>query len=210
MEKTKLKIAIADDHKISIEGMKVLLETFDYIEVVIEAFNGKELLEKLENIRPEIILMDVRMPLMDGIEATKIISKQYPEIKVIGISYLCSGFLVKSMMNVGAKGFISKDLRMVDYEEMFTKIFNGQVYFSKDILALLLNYEQNNFYKNKMLTPRENEVLQLVYDEFSNKEIADKLNIDYRTVETHKSTIKKKLGVKSVVGIVKFMRENLY
>jgi len=206
----KVKIAIADDHSVSIEGVKALMNFLDNIEVVIEAFNGKDLLEKLETIIPDIILMDVRMPGLDGIDATRDITRLYPQIKVIGMSYYSNEIpFIQHMINAGAKGFVSKNIRVVDIENMVKNLLNEEPYFSSDILKLLLKTKQIKYLKNNDLTQRENEIMQLIYEENSNQEIADKLNIEYRTVETHKNTIKNKLGIKTTVGLIKYIVWNM-
>jgi len=149
MEKN-IKIAIADDHNVSIEGITTILNCLDYAEVVFVASNGKEVIEKLETIVPDIILMDVQMPIMDGIEATKEITRCYPQIKVIGISYFSDQIpYIQSMINAGAKGFVSKNINIKNINDMITNILNGEIYFSPDVSALIFRSQQNIFDKTK-------------------------------------------------------------
>ncbi len=207
------KIIIADDHQIVRDGINVLLSAHsDEFLVVAEALNGKEVIEMTKKYKPDIIIMDISMPVINGLEATKIISEKFPDTKILIFSSYAMDDNVITALQYGAKGVLPKNTIRQELLEALRKVANNEEFISKYIpyARILKNFsekqknkQQQDEIKNK-LTPREFEILKLVVEGASNKEIAEKLFISTRTVEKHKSNILNKLNLKSTVDLVKF------
>ena len=211
----KIKILLADDHLLFRDGIKSLLNDVDNIEIIEEVANGKELLEKLITTSPDIIIADISMPSMSGIEATKIITKEYPDIKVLILSMHNDEEFILNSIKSGAKGYLPKDTGRDELLKAIYAISNGEEYYNKDISDTILKgiikkakSESKLLNKIPTLTNREIEIIKLVAEGFINKEIADKLFISIRTVDSHKNNIMQKLKLKSTVDLVKYAIKN--
>jgi len=207
---SKIKLVIADDHQIISDGLKALLSGYTEISILGVASNGKEAVKLAQLLSPDIFLMDVDMPIMNGVEATKAIKKEHPEIRIIILTMHNEAGLIKTLIAAGADSYLLKN---TDQEELIAaihKVAQGKQYFSSDITATLLSADstvQKPIIHNSQLsniTSREIEILKLIANGFSNKEIGDKLFISHRTVDTHRTNLMKKLDVSNIAGLIRF------
>ena len=205
----KINVLIADDHKLFAKLVSTLLQASDDINVVGIANDGEEVLEQIGKKKVDIILLDINMPKLDGMQAMKEIVHDYPKIKIIILSSHNEAWLIQKVLKQGASGYITKSADDEEVLEAIFKVFKGENYCSKESLNSIINSithqheeeEPNNLYNQ--LTVREKEILKLISDELTSGEIADKLNISPRTVETHRKKLLQKLGVKNTVGLIK-------
>jgi len=205
-----IKVLITDDHQIIIDGLKSLLADKEQIKVIAEASNGKEALDILKLLQVDVVLMDIDMPVLNGIEATKEIKAEYPETKVIILSMYKESGLIKTLIQIGADGYLLKNSDKDELIEAITRVASGQQYFSSDVTMSLLDKiskKSSQFQPDKRvseLTQREIEILKLITEGFSNKEIGDKLFISHRTVDSHRTNLMKKVGVNNIAGLIRF------
>jgi len=206
----KIKVLLADDHQIIIDGLKSLLKNSEQIDVTTEANNGREALRILGLITIDVVLMDIDMPVMNGIDALKEIRKQFSDVKVIILSMHNEAGMIKSLMDIGANGYLLKSCSQTELTDAICKVASGQSYFSTDVTLALLkpNGAPNNEQKNELLTDRETEILRLIAGGFSNKEIGDQLFISHRTVDTHRTNLMKKLDVSNIAGLISYAIKN--
>lgn len=211
-----IRLAIADDQLLFIKGLKLLISSFEDIQLIIEAHNGQELLDAIAKQQPEVVLMDLRMPVMDGLEATKRIKAQYPKIKILLLSMYDNERLINHMMKVGANGYLLKNEDPEVLKEAIYAVMEKEFYFTEYVSKALLQGTQK---KNKEIRPwktdrglnitkRELEILQLICQEYTSHEIAEKLAISKRTVENHRQNIIEKTGVKNTAGLIIFALRN--
>lgn len=201
-----IKVAIADDHLLVINGLRAMLEKYDHINVIFSATNGQSLLDNLVQNQPEVLLLDIQMPDMNGIDLCKMISKDYPEIKVIALTNLEESHYVKQMMRNGALGYLLKNVDQQNLVQAIETVVQDKQYIDFQIQKNMLNEAlsgQKRTSQGVMLTKREIEILELIAKENSNQEIADKLFLSLRTVQTHRLNISQKLGVNNTAGLVK-------
>lgn len=206
----KIKVIITDNNKLVRDGYKAILSYNNDINVIGDACNGLELIELLsQNIVPDIILLDIEMPVMDGIDALKIIAKKYPNVKVLIVSVHDSDMLIAHCLLFGAHGYVTKDM---DGEVMIQAIhaimkdgFFFNSYISRIYLNEIMKGKDSSFSLDSiLLTNTEKEVIGLICREFSSKSIAESMNVSENTIEFHRKNIIKKINCKSVVGIVKY------
>jgi DNA-binding NarL/FixJ family response regulator len=203
-------IIIADDHQMFIDGIKVLLLQEPAISVIGEALNGKELLDLLKKQTPDIILMDINMPVLDGIEATKIIRKKYPTVKILMLTMYSSKQYITSMIAAGANGYILKNTGKEELMKAIEVLQGGNSYYSQEVTSRIMeSFRKKDMHTevNPELTEREKEVLILIAEEFTASEIGDKLNISHYTVDAHRKNMLSKCNVRTTVGLVKFAME---
>jgi two-component system response regulator NreC len=201
------KVLLVDDHQIIIDGMKSLLQNSDDIKVSGEANNGREALRIMEILEPDVVLMDIDMPVMNGIDTLKEIGKRFPQVKVIILSMHNEAGMIKSLMNIGAQGYLLKSCAQDELISAIRKVAAGQSYFSTEVTLSLLNPDQSN-QPTELLTDRETEILKLIAEGFSNKEIGSKLFISHRTVDTHRTNLMKKLDVSNIAGLISYAIRN--
>jgi len=208
----EIKVLLADDHQIIVDGLKSLLQNTADIQVAGEANNGREVLRLLGILKIDVILMDIDMPVMNGIDALKEIKRILPGIKVIILSMHQEAGMIKSLMAIGADGYILKSTSQDELIGAIRKVAAGQPYFSPEVTLSLLNTPQNNLQSSKqqteMLTDREEEILKLIAEGFSNKEIGTKLFISHRTVDTHRTNLMKKLNANNIAGLISYAIKN--
>ncbi|MCF8234474.1 MAG: response regulator transcription factor [Bacteroidales bacterium] len=206
-----IKIIIADDHKLFREGLVNLLSDAGDIEIVGEAENGKMALEQIEKLNPNVVLMDVSMPVMSGVEATRNILKNHPEVKVIALTMHSDQHYVKAMLEAGARGYLFKNCTYDQLIDAINSVHSGKKYLSNDITEVLIQ-EYLNKDENKAettgLTARELEVLILFAEGKSTKEIADEIFVSIKTVGTHRQHILEKLNLNSTADMVKYAIRN--
>jgi len=205
-----LKVILVDDHQLFREGLKLLLGNFKYIVSIKEASNGKDFLELLKEDRPDIVFMDINMPGVDGIEATRLALQSEPSLNIIGLSMYADEDYYTRMIDAGAKGFVLKNSSIHEVETAIKHILNGNNYFSPEILTGLvrsINRKKTTVYHDE-LSERELEVLYQICKGLSNQEIADKLHISKRTVDKHRENLLTKTNSKNTVGLVMFAIKN--
>ena len=207
-----IKIMIAEDEGLIRHSLASLISTVIDFEIIGLASNGEELMQLLETSKPDIILMDIKMPKMNGIEVTKMIDSKMPWVKIIALSMLTHPVYIKEMLRNGAKGFISKNCSIEELCEAIRAVFGGSQYFCKSISDIVLHDftqtpNENGDTAIYSLTSREIEVIQLLADGLVTKEIAIKLYISEKTVERHKSNLFKKLQLKNTAQLIKLAVE---
>ncbi|EEM81012.1 MULTISPECIES: response regulator [Bacillus] len=197
----KIKVLLVDDHTVVLKGLAFFLSTQEDLELVGEANNGKEALVKVGETNPDVILMDLYMPEMDGVEATAYIKKEYPNVKVIVLTSFSDQAHVLPALRAGASGYILKDVEPDQLVEAIRSAYKGNIQLHPDIANALLSQTLPVEEKEEepsivdVLTARENEVLQLLAKGMSNKEIASVLVITEKTVKAHVSSILSKLNL---------------
>ncbi len=199
-----IKIIIADDHSIIRDGLKAMLEKNAAFEVVGEAANGKELIDLIGKISCDVICTDISMPVMDGVEATKYLTKKFPRIKIICLSMHEQIDYIKKMIDAGAVGYIFKDSSKEELEKAIETVHAGKKYFNQKLFDILLSSEKSHADGEIVLSDREKEILKLISEEYTNAEIAEKLFLSVRTVDTHRQNLLQKLNVKNTAGLVKY------
>ena len=210
-----IKVLLADDHNILRAGLKSLLETASNIEVVGEADNGRDTAALVRQLDVDIVVMDVAMPDMNGVDATSKIVKLAPDVRVLALSGHNEGVYVKGMLEAGAKGYLLKDAATTELITALNAIAKGRVYVSPSVTDTLVgDYLQRLKGEigpdSQTLSLREREVLQLVAEGKSSVQIATTLHLSERTIETHRKRIMDKLGMRSIAELTKYaIREGL-
>lgn len=204
----KIRILLVDDHAVVRDGITACFQHEDHIEVVGYAENGRQAIDRYRDLLPDVILMDVAMPEMEGAETTTILRKEFPEAGILTLSMHDEPEYVMALMQAGASGYVLKSASFDELLKAVETVHQGNTYFSagasKSLLAGLSAREQNQI----PISQREKAVLKLVADGHCSKKIARKLDISVRTVETHRQNIKKKLDIHTTAGLVRFAIEN--
>ena len=204
-----ISVIIADDHEIFRKGLRTVLDEIHFVKVTGECENGNELLKVLKSQPVDIILMDIKMPGLNGIEATRQISELYPETDVIALTMHEEIGYFNKMMDAGAKGFLLKKTNKKQLEEAIKTVFNGEQYFAEEFQFHLPKTSEPQITKPKIrLSKRELEILELICKGFSNCEIADKLGLSQRTIDGHRSRIIDKTGAKNAPNLVLYALKN--
>ncbi len=208
----KIRVALVEDHQLVRDGMRSLLNSSNTIEVVAETDCAKKMLDLVGTVKPDVMLVDISLPEMSGVELVRLISTQYPNIRVIILSMHTEQEYIFSSLRNGAKGYLHKSISREELIEAIEQVHQGNEYFSKEVSGIILknylrhikNPEREEEYEDKKLTPRELEILKMVAQGYSNQLIADKLFISVRTVESHKNHIMQKLELTTTVDLVKY------
>jgi two-component system response regulator NreC len=210
-----IKIILAEDHKITREGLVNMLEDQPGMEVVGEAGNGREAIRLARELSPDLVIMDVTMPDLNGIDATRIITSTPKDTKVIALSMYSDKQFVQGMMQAGASGYLLKDCTFDELVYAIRAVFQGDTYLSPGIAGIVVEDYVSKLSRSAssasgVLTRREREVLQLISEGKSTKHIASKLAISIKTVETHRRQMMGKIGIRTVAGLTKYaIREGL-
>lgn len=199
--KGKISILVVDDHPMVIGGLISCLSYYDDMEVVGQASNGRDGIQKCLELKPDVVLMDISMPSMNGIDATELMLEKAADTKVLIFSMHENPEFVANIMAAGAKGFILKDTSAEEIHFAIKSVFEGRAYFSGSIATGIL---ENPMPKNESLTTREQTILAFIADGYSSKEIASALEISCRTVEAHRRNIKSKLGIESFAELIRY------
>jgi DNA-binding NarL/FixJ family response regulator len=201
----KIKIILVDDHQMFREGLKFVLKQIPEFDVIGEASNGQEYLKLLEAGLPHVVLMDIGMPVMDGVAATEKTSELYPELDVIALSMFSDQEYYHKMVAAGVKGFLIKEAGIDELEKAIKSIHQGNAYFSQELLRNIIVNISNPKVTSKdpfQLTKREEEVLQMICKGFTTKEISDLMFISQKTVEGHKTNLLAKTNSKNTINLM--------
>jgi len=206
----KIKVLIVDDHTLVRDGIRALLALVADINVVGEAANGREAVEKVKRLAPDVVLMDLAMPIMSGLEATRRIRKRFPGTKVLALTQYEDREYIVPTIEAGARGFVSKTAAFSELASAIQAVYQGGSFLSPMAAAAVVEECQQKVaiegekdpYQN--LTDREREMLKLVAEGYTAKEIADMLVISLRTVETHKTNLMKKLNIHNKADLIRF------
>jgi len=202
------KVLIVDDHKLFRAGVRLLLGEIGGLEVIGEASNGKEALDQIKVTQPNLVITDVMMPKMDGIEMAKKIRTIYPEIDILVLSMITEEKHYNTMIDLGVKGFILKEADKQEFERAISTIRSGETFFSQELLLKIIKVKKDK--SDIYFTKREIEVLEYICKGYSNAEIGDRLFISQRTVERHRANLLKKVGVSNSIKLVLYaLRHNL-
>ncbi len=207
-----IKVLIADDHQLFREGITNLLKASPDLEIVGQAENGKEAVEKALELKPDIILMDIGMPEMSGIDATLTLKKEIPEIKIIALSMHSDKQFINGMLEAGASGYLLKNSTYNQLIEAIKSVYSGNKYLSGEVTDIVINdYLDKKQEANKReaeLSERESEILLMIAEGYSTREIGEKLFISVKTVGTHKQKILEKLNLSNTAEMVKYAIKN--
>lgn len=206
----KVKIIIADDHQLFRNGLKILLNAFPDFEVIGEASNGDEFIRVIRNASADVALMDINMPEMDGIEATRKGLKLCPELRIIALSMYGEEEYYYKMVDAGARGFILKDSDISEVREAILTVLKGGSFFSQELLYHVIQKIKHRESENKSasLSKREKEILIKICEGLSNQEIADTLFISKRTVDKHRANLLGKTNSKNTASLILFAIKN--
>lgn len=202
-----MNLLIADDHTLFIEGLSMLVSRIEDVQIVGDAKNGKEVIELCQKHKIDLILMDLEMPQMGGIEATEIIKRDFPNIKIIAVTMLNDYNTIKKALRSGMDGYVVKNLGIAELQNAVETVMNGQIYMSPEITTILAlgvaGRKPNQAYVPD-LTKREKEVIKLIIDGLTNDLIAEKLFLSPLTVSTHRKNVLSKLNLKNTAMLVKY------
>lgn len=204
-----IRVVLVDDHKIMREGMCVLLDKCGDIEVVGQAAEGQAALVLVNELHPDVVIMDVGMPNLNGIDATRQMIECHPTLKVMALSAHSEGSLVAKMIKAGARGYMHKDSAFSELKEGILTILSGRTFLCSRISKLVFSdyitmIADSTLNGSDALSPREREVLQLVAEGHTTKVIAQELNLSPKTVDSHREHIMEKLGIRSIAGLTRY------
>lgn len=212
---TSIKLSIVDDHKIFREGLKSTLGDYTGIHFLSESSNGQQIIEKLEHERPDVILMDMKMPVMDGIQATAYITKTFKKVKILALSMFDDDKYILSMMKSGARGYLLKSAEPDEIVEAINAVHEKGFYFNDHLSLTMVKklmgnsvFEEDEKKEAVDLNDRESEILKLICAEHANTEIADKMCLSVRTVEGYRTKLFEKIGARNIAGLVIYAIKN--
>jgi DNA-binding NarL/FixJ family response regulator len=213
MDDNRIKLILVDDHLIVRDGIKALLEGNEHFEIIGEADSGSHFFALIKTHIPDVVLLDINLPDISGIEITKKLASEYPDIKVVVLSMYNTEDYIFNAVKAGAKAYLPKTTNRKELQEAVITVSKGDEYFSQAISNVILRSfiqqaKNDESRKDNQLTSRETEILKLFAEGLSNTEIADQLFISVRTVESHKNHIMQKLELKSTVDLIKFAIKN--
>jgi len=209
----KITVIVVDDHPMLRGGIRSLLQKQDDMQVVGEAENGSIAIQLAQELSPNVMVMDINLNGVVDVHTTEEIKQRWPAIKVVAFSMHNDAQIIRRMLKAGASAYLTKSASHEELTAAIRAVVKGDVYYDRQVLDVMtssLTNNDSNFESEVNLSQRENEVLYYVSKEFSNQEIAERMEISLRTVETHKRNLVKKLRVKNVVGLVRYALENQY
>ncbi len=209
----KVRILLVDDHKIVRDGIRSLLIEDPKYKVVGEARNGKEAIEFLKHHKIDLAIMDINMPEMNGIECTRIVTEKFTDTRILVLSMHDEELYLTKMLEAGASGYILKSFGKDELFKAIDMIISGRNYFSQEITLSVIreltrSEKEDSIISGIPLTDREIEILEMIVKEYTNPEIADKLEISIRTVDAHRRNLLEKIGARNTAGLVKYAIEN--
>lgn len=212
----QVNIIIADDHQIFREGLKMLIRSDDSIRIIAEAENGEQLIRLVDKLKPDLVVTDIRMPVMDGIEAARQLQNSHPTLPVIALTMFMDDEVILKTLDAGVKGYLLKNIDKEQLHTAIKQVHAGGHYFQQEVAAnfarlLALSRENRNKPVDKLdFSERELKIIELTCKEFTNKEISSKLNLSTRTVEATKDRLQTRIGSKNMVGVIMYaIRNNL-
>jgi DNA-binding NarL/FixJ family response regulator len=211
MSEGPVKIVIADDHQMFIDGVKVLIRNEKRFEIIGEALNGEQALELVEKLSPQILITDINMPGMSGTELTKLVKQKFPETKVLVLTMYNDREIISEIFSTDAEGYILKNTGKQELIAALSRLADDGTFYSNEVMSVMLSQakkEKKIREQTEILSPRELEIIQLITQEFSTAQIAEKLFISPRTVDTHRKNIIAKTGVRTIVGLIRFAYNN--
>ena len=206
-------VIVVDDHEIFRNGLKLLLNKIENVRVVDEASNGMEFLKIIKKHKADLVFMDINMPILDGIDTTEEVCKEFPELKIIALTTFGDIEFFDKMIYAGVVGYMLKTSELDDFKKAINKVMKGGNYFSEEILAnvtketIIHQYDKQNTIVQK-ISKREIQILELICKGYSNHKIAEELNISYRTIERHKTNLLLKTETHNTVNLVIFAFKN--
>ncbi|PKP21906.1 MAG: DNA-binding response regulator [Bacteroidetes bacterium HGW-Bacteroidetes-21] len=206
----KIKVIIVDDHELILAGMEKMLTGINDIELIAGVSSGYTLLEIIKTITPDVILMDIDMPEISGLETSKIVKEVNAQIKIIALTVHDEISMVKKARSSGMDGYLLKNVNQDELVNAIQQVHKGKTAYSREITEQLLAEKENPSSESVLveITEREKEVIQFIASGFSNTQIGEKLHISPRTVDTHRTNIMKKIGAKNVASIVRYAIQN--
>jgi len=210
-EKT-IRVLVVDDHQMFIDGIMAMFDDDTEIQITGGCLNGAEALEQCQRTVAHVVLLDINLPDMDGVEVCQKISADHPEIRIIALTMYNEGSFITGMLNNGAKGYVLKNSNQTILKEAIKTVYGGGTFLGKEVTQTLVEgmMPENKQSRTRIpkLTRREKEVLALIVEEHTTQEIADKLFISLNTVETHRKNLLHKLNVRNTAGLVRFALEH--
>ena len=210
----KINIFLVDDHALFREGLRFLLQKIDFVDQILEAQNGLEFMEHIIEVKDCIVLMDIEMPVMNGVEATKKALERDPDLKIIALSMYSEESYLSSMIEAGASGFLLKNSSFNEVKNALTDVMEGKNYYSphiiQSILEIMTNKINNSGKDRDDITQREKDILYYICKGFSNAEIADKLSISKRTVDKHRENLLQKTQSRNTANLVTYAIKHHY
>jgi DNA-binding NarL/FixJ family response regulator len=206
----KIRLLVADDHRVLLDGLVSLLKDEPNFEVGATAHDGRQVMELLAKAVYDICLLDISMPVFDGIETAKQVIKNYPATKVIILTTHDEEQIIAEMLYIGVSGYLLKSSTRQELVDAINRVMKGKLYFSETVNETMLRSYANELERKKhpeekvMLTQREKEIIQLLAREYTNERIANALHISYRTVETHRKNIMQKTKAHNLAGLIRF------
>lgn len=205
-----VRIALAEDNELFRRGMVTVLQKVRDFSLEVVATNGKELLNELASHEVDVILLDIMMPEMDGMEAATVLNKEYPQIKILVITMLDQDTYLQKMLNIGVDGYVIKDIKSEDLERAIRTVNEGKCYYSEELLPLFGKLLKQNTKKSKtnQLSKREIDVVNLIAKGLSSEKIGEQLSISVKTVSNHRNNIYSKLGVQNTAELISYAYKN--
>ncbi len=203
-----IRVFIVDDHPVVIEGIHSLLQNEKGITWVGQAMNAQSCLGFFINNTADVLLMDISMPGMEGVELCGLMKEKYPGIMILGLSSFNQGLYIKKMMENGASGYILKNSSKEELIQAIHAVHSGHIFFSGEVGMALKEYEKSSLTELPVITPREKEVLSLIAEGFTNPQIAEKIFLSSFTVDSHRKNLLAKLGAKNTASLVRLAVEN--
>jgi len=205
----KARVLLVDDHAILREGIKALLEKQENIEVVAEAANGREAVSKVVQFHPDVVVLDISMPLMDGLEATRQMKRESPDVKILVLTMHDDEEYFFQLLRAGASGYVTKRAVSRDLVSAIEAVYRGESFFcpsmARSLLSNYLRLARNiEHIEQEELTPREREIVKLIAEGHTNQQIAALLHRSVKTIESHRANILRKLGIHDSTGLVKY------
>jgi two-component system, NarL family, nitrate/nitrite response regulator NarL len=208
--KKQIRVLLVDDHPVVRKGLCACLARQEHLRIVGEAGDGPEALVKAKELQPDLMLMDIDLPGMNGLAVAEALQQEQPQIQIVFLSMHSEGEYVMRILQSGARGYVLKHAPTEELVQAIDKVYAGETYFSPEVAKVALNQivQNQGVQKNGILTDRENEVLVRIAEGLSNKEIACKLGVGVRTVETHRERIMRKLDIHSAAGLTRYAISN--
>lgn len=203
----KIKVLVADDHQLFVDGVKLILKKHPDVQVVAEAADGASLLKQLKETVIDLVITDLSMPGMKGIDLVKTIKQQYPQVKLLVVTMHNEQEIINEILQAEAEGYILKNSGKAEMLEAVSNLINGKTHYDQEVLHQLIQNikkEKRPVIKAKPLTERELQILALIVKELTSKEIAEQLGISKQTVDTHRLHIMEKTGAQTLVGLIKY------